>query len=262
MSDLTVLTAKTIGGLPVIPATERPPYLNILIYGDTGAGKTRFAGSASEVPEMSPVLFIDVEGGTFTLESCYPEVEVVRIRSWAELQPIYDDLYDGKWRYKTVVIDSLSELQQFNMETIMLDLQKKGRKSGGEVEIDVPDQREWGISRGQIRRTVTAFRDLPMHSIFTALERQDRNKRTGNETTKPSLPGKLAGEIGGFVDEMFYMYSREVRRKEGDKTVVENKRLILTSRTEDKLAKDRSGRLPLVVETPTVAEIWKLMGRG
>lgn len=252
--NVDILTAQTMGGLPVTTAQARLDSLNMLIYGDSSVGKTWLAGSASEVASMAPVLFIDVEGGSLTLGSAFPSVDIVRITEWKELDDIYGELYSMKHQYKTVVIDSLTELQYFNMERIMAELVKKGRSSGKDVDPDVPDQREWGISRSQIRRVVTAFRDLPMHTIFTALAKVEKSKRTGLETTLPSLPGKLANEIPALVDMVLYMYVKLVN----DTT----NRLLLTSRTEKEIAKDRSGSLPRVIPEPTMKMILDLATRN
>jgi hypothetical protein len=106
-----VLTPDTIAGFRVTaPAAEG--YINMLVYGESGAGKTRLAGSACAVPEMSPVLLIDFEGGTLSLASDYSDVQVIRVTSWGAVDRLYGALYD-KNPYKTIVMDSLSEIQKF-----------------------------------------------------------------------------------------------------------------------------------------------------
>src|SRR4051794_28795708 len=101
MTDLATLTQTTIGGLKVQPVAEQDKFLNVLIYGESGAGKSRLSGSASKVAEMSPVLLLDFEGGTLSLRDIYPAVEVVRITSFSQLQGVYNDLYSAKHGYKT-----------------------------------------------------------------------------------------------------------------------------------------------------------------
>jgi phage nucleotide-binding protein len=220
--------------------------LNILIYGDSGVGKTVLSGSASVVPEMSPVLHIDVEGGTLSLKTTYPDVKRVRVKAWDDLQRIYNDLYDGKLPYRTVILDSLTELQRFSMDQIMADAVKERENQ----DPDVPAQRDWGKNQNQIRFFVRAFRDLPCNAIFTALA-QERQEKSGLTKTKPDLPGKLANQVAGFLDEVLYYYIKNV---DGD-----DQRLILTQQTGSKVAKDRSGLLPQVIESPTMADIYTLI---
>jgi len=239
-----VLTPKTLGGLEIIPAAESIEYINMLVYGNPGAGKTVLAGSADAVPDMRPVLFIDVEGGTFSLRDRYPEVEVVRVDSWKSMQRIYDALYRGDHKYRTVVLDSLTEIQKFSMYNIMHQLLQENPDRDPEV----PGMREWGKNIEQIRRLVRAFRDLPMNAVFTALAATDKDSKTGSVVTRPSLSGKLAMEVGGFVDIVGYMYTKIIGE--------DIKRLLLTLGTDRQVAKDRSDRLPSIMENPDMNTLY------
>jgi len=240
-SELAKLTEKSIGGLRTQRMEDRRiDFLNALVYGDPGTGKTTFIGSASLVPALCPVLLLDVEGGDLSLTG-FPNVEVVRVTSYKQLQPIYDELYRMRHGYRTVAIDNLTELRYFGMTDIMIDAVAKNEKQ----DPDVPSQREWGKSSEQIRRVVRGFRDLPMHTIFTAHKKEEELKNL--MVTKPSLPGKLANEVSGFVDLVLFYYMKFVNN--------ESKRLMLTAKTAKEDAKDRSGKLPPVIEDPTMAKI-------
>jgi phage nucleotide-binding protein len=246
-----VITPRTLAGLSITKVEERSPYLNILIYGDSGTGKTTVAGSASEVEEMFPVLVVDIEGGTESLRNSYPNVDVVRVRTWREMQALYDVLHSGDHKYKTVVLDSLTEIQKFSMYQIMEDVIIKDPSR----DPDIPAMRDWGKNIEQVRRFVRGFRDLEMNTIFTALVRTEKNQRTGVETKLPSLSGKLAGEVAAFLDIVVYYYTKEVI--EDDELTT--KRLMLTQKTEEVTAKDRSGNLPMIVEEPTMRLLFDLM---
>lgn len=249
----TVLTSDTIAGLQ-ITKPDKGAFINMLIYGEPGVGKTRLAGSASLVEAMSPVGIIDFEGGTLSLAHSYPNVDVIRSKSWTDVDRLYGALYD-KNPYKTIILDSLTEIQKFAMGEIMKAVVKKDESR----DPDVASLREWGKSGEQIRRFVRGFRDLPCNTIFTALDMEDRDERSGLTKVKPSLPGKLKGEVAGFVDIVIYMYKKEVRDGQ-DKHM---KVLALTEGTEKAVAKDRSGKLPTVMEAPTMQDIYNWMqGQG
>ncbi len=239
-----VLTEKTLGGLEVTTVAESPEYINMIVYGNPGAGKTVLAGSADVVPELRPVLFLDVEGGTLSIRDRYPDVEVVRLQSWADMQRVYDGLYKGEHDYQTVVLDSLTEMQKFSMYNIMRDVLKEHPDRDPEV----PSIREWGKNIEQIRKLVRAFRDLPMNSIFTALAATDKDNKTGQVITRPSLSGKLAMEVGGFVDIMLYMNTKVI-----DGEIL---RLVQSVGTDSVVAKDRSDNLPPVVENPDMQTLY------
>src|SRR5262245_50596968 len=102
---------------------------------------------------------------------------------------------------------------------------------------------------------VRAFRDLPISTIFTALVIEDKNSKTGAIERKPSLSGKLSGEVAGFLDIVSYYYIKPVAIKDTVPVQYDNQRLLLSTGTEDVVAKDRSDRLPTVIQGPTMATI-------
>jgi hypothetical protein len=256
MLDETI-TATSIGGLPIRKAAQDRPSLNMLIYGAYGAGKTLLAGSADAVPEMQRVLFIDIEGGTFTLHHKYPNTDVVRVTDWPQLRQIYDELRAGiHTQYRTIVIDSLSEANLMNMDQTMRDLVTKKP----ERNEDVPDIREWLINQKQTVRFVRRFRDLPVSVIFTALVKEDKIKATGNIMSSPQLPGQLSGRIPALFDEVFYLYVKKIKLPgEPEEAKAQDHRLLLTGQTETVRAKDRSGQLPIVMVDPTMKMIHDIM---
>jgi hypothetical protein len=248
------LTPTRLGGLEVIPVQKRAQFINVLIYGDSGVGKTTLAGSAQACEQLSPALMIDFEGGTESLVRTYPDVSQVRVTTWLEMQAVYDELLRGKSGFKTVILDSLTEIQKFNMYNIM----EQVVADHDDRDIDVPSIREWGRNLEQMRKFVRAFRDLPMNSIFTALKREDKNDKTGMVTTLPMLSGKLAGEVAAFLDIVGYYYVKKVTVENQDPV---DKRMLLTQKTETIIAKDRTGRLPQVMMEPTMSDLFALVNQ-
>jgi hypothetical protein len=248
MSD--VLTPGDIGGLKVTKAQARSSWLNLLIYGDYGIGKTVLLGSASVVEAMSPLLLLDYEGGTESLRRTYPDVDVLRVTTWEDMQKVYDELHrTGGKGYKTIGLDSLSEIQKFSMYDIMEKRSVDALARGDDVDPDIPGIREWGKNIEQTRKFVRAFRDLPVHTIFTALSKDDKDPRNGKRKTLPSLSGRVAQEVPAFLDVVVYYYMKRV----GD----QEKRMLLCNATEGNTAKDRTGRLPQVLEEPTMTKIFE-----
>jgi phage nucleotide-binding protein len=241
-----LLTPSSLGGLQIGKVKELEPTCSVMIYGDYGAGKTVLCGSADDSPMMRKVLLVDIEGGTKSLRKRYPNVEVVSPRTWPEIQNVYDALLSGAYDYRTVVLDSLSEIQYLNMMWIMEDKEKQGddEKEGWE---------EYRQSLKTMRRFVRAFRDLPINTIFTALAKTDQTKQ-GKRNTSPSFSGQFKNEVGGLLDEVYYLYVKEI--KEGND--VKQKRLLLTTRTESTVAKSRSD-LPSVIQEPNFAELFPLI---
>jgi hypothetical protein len=117
-----------------------------------------------------------------------------------DLGPDDDPITEPKL-YRTVIVDSLSEVQKYCMYQLL------GIKVGAQrldVETPAPEWAEWGKQADMIRLLVRTFRDLPMNVIFVCSEQvgEDEKKR---RIRKPNLSGKLAGEVQGFLDTVGYM---------------------------------------------------------
>lgn len=224
-------------------------FFNFLVYGDPGTGKTTLAGTAQDHKETSPVLILDSEGGTASLRG--KAIDVVPIRRILptkeepnnSLMGIYKLLEADPGYYKTIVIDSLTELQKQDMQDIMTELVTRRK----DLDPDVPSQREWGKSIQHTRNIVRKFRDLPYHVIFTALA-ASKSDSEGTMEIFPSFPGKLAGEVPGFLDVVGYLHTRE------EKGVIERRLQVQPTRRVK--AKDRLGIGGPVIVNPTIPEIW------
>lgn len=234
-------------------APDEIEWINALFYGVPGVGKTYLCGTAADHPKTSPVVILDCEGGTLTLRNM--KVDVIRIRSMDDLVKTHNDLrVNNNGYYKTVAVDSLSELADLDMRTVMKEMIAKTTAAGKDRDPDVADRREWGIVRTHVRRIVRAYRDLEMNTLFTALLNQDKDDVTGKTTMYPGLSGKLKGEIPGFVDIVGYY--RIVTNGE------EITRKLQVQGTDKVTAKDRTASFPPVIDNPTIPMLWDSMHKN
>jgi len=222
-------------------------FLKMLLYGDPGVGKTTLAASAMDCDATKDVLIINVEGGLLSVVDYAPDV--VDLESWAHLDDLFWFLAKGDHNYKTVVIDSLSELQLVNVDSVITNAMKKPgnkRENADEVWLD-----DYGKSNSQVRNAVRKFRDLPMHVIFTCLaaRSQDADK---NEQVHPALPPKMRGMVMGYMDVVGFMYTKNVKNEDGTERT---DRVLLTQPYGKWVAKDRSlgGRLGITMDNPTIS---------
>src|SRR5215831_206368 len=216
-------TSELAEKLQVRSPTEVVDWINMLIYGEPGVGKTYLCGTAQDHPDTAPVLYLDIDGGVTTLRH-RTTLDVKPVRSIEKIKAgfnkeemlgineIYEMLYNsidretGKIPYGTVVIDRLDELADIDMRYIMRDAFNRKPET---VDIDVPSPREWGINRSHIRKLVRAFRDLPCHVIFVSgvTVFQEEGQPT---KYSPGFAGKLRNELPGFVDIVGYYYNDNI----------------------------------------------------
>jgi phage nucleotide-binding protein len=227
---------------------EVVPYLNFLVYGEPGAGKTYLAGTAQDSSDTRPILFLDVEGGVVTLRK-RKDVDVIRVRSIDEVEKVHNQLFlaaDKDRYYKTVIIDSVTELQKLDMRTVM---KAAYDRNPDKVDPDVPSQREWGKSRERMTRIIRGFKDLPLHFIATAMLGSELDEASNTTLYHPAFPGKLRGEVPGYFDVVGYLATKQ----SGEEVI----RTLQVAKTRRVVAKDRTDSLGTLIESPTIPTIWE-----
>lgn len=233
LDDVEIVTKDTVGGF------------NLLVYGPSGVGKTVFAASAQDVPAMRDVLFLDIEGG---MRSVVDRADIARkkITDPDQLEKVYDVVSTGKaGDYNTIVIDSITELQN-------LDMNKRAQRKGGKKTLEM-----WGESTTYLGNLFRAFKDLEtVNVILTALPKS----RFDDETSKlvevgPDLTPKLSNSVMGMQDAVWYLYTREVKD-------VGNVRSLLTQPKGAYRAKTRGVQFAAAlgdrVDNPTMAAIYEV----
>ena len=205
-----------------------------------------------------------------TLRHAAPEIRKIPEEgslSWGQLEMIYNTLakqcYNGvepgEFAPRTVILDTLTELQKMNMSQIMAEL--IASNPDGNWDPDIPQIKQWGKNIEQIRKWVRRYRDLPLNVIMTAHEQEDKDNMTGLIMHKPQLSGKLSNEIAGLFDVVGYLYvkSEPVSENSQETKVV---RKLLTGALDGFTAKDRSGNLPHVMVDPTMKEVYEGITKG
>lgn len=187
-----------IATLKIEKLAERDSHANVLVYGEAGVGKTTFASSAPK-----PILWLESEGGTdsIALED-RKGIDIARVTGLETYREALSHLLEHPDDYQTVVLDSFTETQAGILKEIMR----------AAVAIDSnrdefsPLFSEWGRLTGVMREIARGFRDLPMHTVITALQREDTDELTGRVKVRPRLSPALADELPGYMDAVGYMY--------------------------------------------------------
>ena len=212
-------------------------HLKVFIYGASGVGKTTFGTTAPQP------LYISAEAGLLSVAEHAPDY--IEVKSMAELNAAYEFLSNEKHDYETVIIDSLTEIQNVVMTKI----------TGPDGS---PGLSDWGVFSTEMAKILRRFRDLPMHVVFLALENKSEDKDDSGVYYGPQLYGKLADRAAAFMDFVGRMAFYRQKAEGEDKPKA--KRGICFYASETQTGKDRSGKLPAFVE-PTFKEILAAVGR-
>lgn len=230
---------------------ESVSWMNILIYAEPGVGKTTFIGTAMDHEMTRPMLLLDVDGGAMTLRK-RKDVDVVQIRTMQQLEDAanrLDATNDGY--YKTVAIDTMTELQKLDMKTVMKEQFDRKPET---TDIYVPSPREWGKSGDRMRDIIRVFRDGDYNFIATCHLAEEKSDK-GLRRVYASIPGKLKNEMSGFFDIVGYM--KAVAEIHGGVTTIHREMQVVN--TETVAAKDRTDDLPQLILEPTIPMMWDIL---
>ena len=240
---------------------------NLLVYGDPGVGKTTFAASAQDHPEMRNVLFGNIEGGLVSVAH-RGDIHEVKVRTTKDLEDLAWKLAKGHWpSVRTVVIDNVSELQTLNLQEIVTAAIAGGRNKVKNRDRTVDDvwQEDWMKSTKQLGRLFRFFRDLPMNVVFTAHAKRVYPKMPeGTDLSRvdpiaivPSISAKLMEALMGYVDFVWCL-EQDTDKEPDDPT----RRFAITTSKGEYRAKTRGPRffeaIGEVVENPNLPEIYDL----
>jgi phage nucleotide-binding protein len=207
-------------------------YVNILVYGESGVGKTTLCKTAPK-----PII-LSAESGLLSLADV--DIPVIEIKNQSDITEAHNYILKSK-EFETVCIDSISEMG----ETILAEA-KKFTKDGRLAYVTMMDK---------IAENIRLFRDTPnKHILFIAKQQRIVDEVTGKVSYAASIPGKsFACNLPYFFDVVGCM---RIGKKDKD-----TYRYIQTQPSLQHEAKDRSGKL-VTEEKPDITHlINKILGK-
>ncbi|MBD3262634.1 MAG: AAA family ATPase [Candidatus Altiarchaeales archaeon] len=189
--------------------------LKILVYGPTGAGKTFFCGTAYDVSEFEPILYADLEDGILPIRAILRErwTEVQRplkVVGPEDIRFFVNAMFDRKGPYRTVVIDSLTELHALLMK---LRLAEQGRAG------QAPFQQDYGDVSATMLRLMRRVKDeLQVNLICTAGEEVNTDEFSSTMYLLPDIVGKLCRRVPRYFDVVGHL-TAQLRTDNKDGTI-------------------------------------------
>lgn len=225
--------------------------LSILVHADTKVGKSTFANTAP-----APRLLLDTESAARFLSGTKvywdplrqePPVPdgtwdtcVVTVRDYETFTRAYDWLNSGQHYFRSVVIDSVSELQDKCKYNLAVD---------GRMTMQL-----WGDLLAHMGRMIRNFRDLTEHPtkpieavVLTAMTQMRDGKY------RPYVQGQLQTQMPYFMDVIGYMYvDEDVNPADPSAPVTKCRRMLTAKHVQFEAGERVQGRLPDVIDAPTI----------
>lgn len=204
----------------------------ILVYGDSGSGKTYFAGTFPDP------LFLDLEDGMRSLLPLkrnikrYPKNPAQNITTLDEVKAFYQlvkKMNPATAGFKTIVIDSLNELQILSLENSIKSNQAQ------RIYDDQPTQGDYGKLARDMQTMVRMFIKLPYNIIFIAGAKE---REFAEDRVLPLFLGKKTGpDVRRILEQVGYCYTKQANKEQPAE------HMIAFGDTPAYLAKDRTGKL-------------------
>jgi hypothetical protein len=219
-------SSQTLSGLKVRKLSASSAGMSIVVYGRSGTGKTTFAASAPK-----PMLYIDVKDhGT---DSIYDVkgIDVLEVAEFADVEEAALYLSKNPQKYKTVVIDTCTQLQSLVVEEVA-DSNKRKRSGKSAGDWGTLTKQDWGEVSGVLKRVLQEFRDLTYKGMNVVFIAQDRTFNAGDDESEgellldpevgPALSPSVAKSLNAMANVVANTYIRERKvkiNKEGKKSV-------------------------------------------
>ena len=192
--------------------------LNMIVYGDSGVGKTTLASSSAE---LGKVLYIDAESGAKFIQEKYSDkIDLLTLDNPSVLNEVLKT--ENVKEYETIVLDSITEIMKKMVDMV------KGNK-------ERPTLQDWGTVISGMETYFRKFRDLGKNIILVALTAEKDDD--GVILKRPSLSGKnLPADVIGFMDVCMYLENTSTGR------------VGHVQPSQKFYAKDRTSKLPPKIE--------------
>lgn len=196
-----------------------------LIYGMSGTGKTHLAATYCEMYPEEPVLFIDVDQGSATLnekglQPFTKNLFVISFDSFKDLNQVYElcktntveswckaiPELTGKLTkpFKCVIWDTWTALQW----TMSTELRTKNKLLGHGLNYrENIGIQHWGMMTDLNKLSVASFKDLPMDCLFLMQAEVKEDATTGQIIKGPAIHGKLVTEMPAMFTTVIYTYT-------------------------------------------------------
>lgn len=244
-----------------------------VLYGRSGTGKTTLASTWPK-----PILYLNInDNGTDSIADV-ADIDVVNITSSDELRDVLlwlvAESSDGTLKYKTVVLDTMTQLQSILLAEFGAENKRTKKIKGSDGkrlgDFGTLTKQDWGTIAGHLKSAVIDFRNLQLETVFIAQDRvfNASEDEADNETevlapeVGPRLMPSVASELNASVSIIGNTFIRvkHSKKKVDGKTVWSKKvqfglRLAPNELYVTKIRKPKGVEAPEYIIDPTYSDL-------
>ena len=193
--------------------------VKVLVYGDSGSGKTCFAASFP-----TPILLLDFDGKANSAASFYAgqedrlaSIEVIKLTESFSKDPIIEltkavkslaeQQAKGTYEYKTLVIDSLTTFSSAVLKHIVKT--NPGIKRVTSTQGEQPGMQDYGILKREFAKLIPGLLSLDMNVVMLGHIRTEKDEVTGEVLRSVNMDGSFGADMPIYFEEVYHSYVRE-----------------------------------------------------
>lgn len=226
--------------------------LSLLVHADSKVGKSTLGATCPP-----PVLILDAEGSTKFLPIAKitwdpmqgpPPVYdgtwthcIVIVRDFETMRMAFQWLIHGQHQFRSVVMDSISEIQR--------------KLKSALVGTEAMKMQDWGELLTKMDALIREYRDLTLHptnpiqvAMFIAETRETNGK------WRPYMQGQIGVALPYWMDVVGYLYVADVLSAD-QTTTVKQRQLLISPHPQYEAGERVQGRLPDVIAEPHVTSM-------
>lgn len=209
--------------MPTLGEIKTEGNLKILLFGNSGAGKTCFAAGFPY-----PMLYLDFDGKVDSAALFYKSdterlanIEVRNLAKGMKLEGkgakadrdpmtelgkiIAEELIpqtrEGTLQYKTIVLDSITTFSSLALEHILAT--NPGIKRPSSKQGEQPSQQDYGILKREFARLIPGLLSLPCNIVMLGHIDVQKDETTGEIIRGPLMDGSFAKQLPIYFKEVW-----------------------------------------------------------